>query len=153
MPFHISVSSAAALVAFAVVSVLIGSALAGAGGWRALAVRYPAPSTPPADEERYRFSSLRTAGGVIGMATYGSCVTVGVSERGISLALWAPFRLFHPSLLVPWDAVAECRALAVYGQRWTHVSVRDAGSVTVYGRAAEAIARAAERRGIAVRPL
>jgi hypothetical protein len=79
MPFHISVYSAAALVAFAVVSVLIGSALAGAGGWRALAVRYPAPSTPPADEERYRFSSLRTASGVIGMATYGSCVTVGVS--------------------------------------------------------------------------
>jgi hypothetical protein len=153
MPFHISGSSAAALVAFAAVSVLIGSALAGAGGWRALAVRFPAPSTSPADEERYRFTSVRTASGIIGMATYGSCVTVGVSDRGISLALWAPFRLFHPALLVPWDAVEECRAVAVYGQHWTNVSVRAAGSVTMYGRAAVAIARAAERRGLTVRPL
>jgi hypothetical protein len=148
MPFHIGPSAALAMVIFAVVSAIIGSALAGAGGWRELAARYPAPAVPPPDEVRYRFSSLRTAGGFIGVATYESCVNVGVSARGISLALWAPLRLFHPGLLVPWDAIESCRSSEVYGRRSTRFTVREAGSVTVYGRAASAIAEWASRAGI-----
>lgn len=148
MPFHLTLPAAVALIGFVAVSVLIGSAMAAAGGWRALAGRYPAPITPPAREERHRFTSMRTAGGAIGVARYESCVTVGISPLGISLALWAPFRLFHPSLLLPWDAVETWRAFEVYGRHWTEIIVRGGGKVTVYGRAAQAISRWATQRGI-----
>lgn len=148
MPSHISLPVAIAMVVFVAVAVLIGSAMAGAGGWRDLAERYPMPAALPASDERYRFTSLRTAGGAIGIAIYESCVMVGISSRGISLVLWAPLRLFHPPVLLPWEAVEKWRHLEVYGNHSTLVTVRGGGSVTVFGPAAVAIARWASERGI-----
>jgi hypothetical protein len=60
MPFHIGPHAAVVMLVFIAVSVLVGAAMAGAGGWRALAERYPAPVTTPSEEVRYRFSSIRT---------------------------------------------------------------------------------------------
>jgi len=137
-----------AVVAFMVVSAIAGSAMAGAGGWRALAARYPYPAVPPADEEHFRFSSVRTAGGVVGTASYGSIVTVGLSSSGVSLALSAPFRLFHPAILVPWSAVAECRDDDFIGRRFAMVTVAESGSFTVYGRAATVVAEYASAQGV-----
>jgi hypothetical protein len=149
MPFHLSLQAAVAMLLFAVVSVLIGAALAGAGGWRSMAERFPAPPQSPLDEERYRFTSIRTAGGLIGSASYESCVTVGLSPRGISLALWAPFRLFHPSLLIPWDAVEACSAVVLYRGHATQVTLRGGGRVRIYGRAAQAVVQRGTQRGLA----
>lgn len=104
MPFHISLHAAVAMLVFVAVSIFVGAATAGAGGWRALAKRYPELSATSLEEERYRFTSVRTGGGLLGTATYNGCVTVGVSTQGISLALRAPFRLFHPPLFIPWEA-------------------------------------------------
>ena len=109
MPFHIS--PYVAVPVFAAVSVVVGGVMAGVGGWRALAERYPAPVAPPIDEKRYRFTSMRTGWGMFGMATYQGCVTVGVSSRGLSLALWVPFRLFHAPLFIPWEALERCRRI------------------------------------------
>lgn len=139
--------TAVAMVAFAAVSIVIGAAMAGAGGWRALAACYPAPQTAPVAEERYRFTSLRTGGGFLGTATYRSCVTVGVSGRGISLALWGPFSLFHPPLFIPWEAVESCRATAVYGSHTTQLTVQHGESLTLHGKAAAAIARRNAHQG------
>lgn len=149
MPFHIGLHAVVAMLVFMIVSVLVGAALAGAGGWRALAERYPTPGGTPLEEERYRFSSIRTGGGLLGMATYNSCVTVGVSPRGFSLALWAPFRLFHPPLFIPWEAVESCRSIEWYRGKGAQVAVRDGGSLTVTGQAAAAITRHAAQRGLA----
>lgn len=146
MPFYISPHAAVAMLVFVAISIFVGAALAGAGGWRALAERYPVPVAASSEEQRYRFTSIRTAGGLLGTATYNSCVTVGVGYRGFSLTLWAPFRLFHPPLFIPWEAVENCRSIEHYWGKWTQVTVRDGGSLTVTGRAAAAISRHAVER-------
>ena len=66
----------------------------------------------------------------------------------MSLALWAPFRLFHPPLFIPWQAVESCRRIEHYASPWTQVTVRDGGTLTFTGRAAEAISRHADQRGL-----
>jgi len=147
MPFHIS--PYAALLVFVAVSVLVGGVMAGAGGWRALAERYPAPVTPPLDEERYRFTSIRTGWGLFGTALYQGCVTVGVSSRGLSLVRWTPFRLFHPPRFIPREALESCRSIEWHrGGQWTQITVRDGGDLTVTGQAAAAIFRYAADRGL-----
>ena len=146
MPFHITPFAAVAMVVFIVVSVLIGAFMAGAGGWRALAERYRAGAVLPntGDEERFRFTSLRTAGGAIGLATYESCVMVGVGDRGISLALFAPFRLWHPPLFIPWEAVEGCRRMEHIAGPVTELRVREGGTLTFVGAPGTAIARRLE---------
>ena len=143
MPFHMTPFALAAMAVFIVGSVIVGAAMAGAGGWRDLAARYPVPPGAPPDEggERFRFSSLRTAGGTIGTATYESCVTVGVGARGISLALWAPFRLFHPAMFIPWTAVERCRRVDHMAGALTQLDVRGGGTLSFVGRAGASIAR------------
>lgn len=146
MPFHLSLHAAVALVVFMAVSIVIGAAIAGAGGWRALAKQFPLPPAGAPPEERYRFISIRTSGGIVGTAGYGNCVTVGVCTGGISLALWGPFRLFHPPLFVPWDAVKSCRTIELLGAQAMQLTVEHGESLTVYGRAAAAISRSCASR-------
>ena len=143
MPFHITPFAAVAMVGFVVVSVVIGAIMAGAGGWRALAEMYPAGAglANGAEEERFRFSSLRTTGGPLGTATYESCVTIGVGDRGISLALWAPFRLWHPAVFLPWNAVDGSRQVEHMAGPVTEISVRGKGTLQFVGRAGSAVAR------------
>jgi hypothetical protein len=143
----------AAAIGFVVVSAVIGSVLAGAGGWRALAARYPLSRSDAHDEEQHRFASLKTAGGAIGTATYRSVVTIGLGPRGISLSLWAPFAMNHPPIFLPWEAVEHYRMLEVYGNRWTTLRIRGGESITVYGRPAAAIATGAEAAAIPLTPL
>lgn len=131
-------------------SVVFVGVMAGTGGWRSLAERYPAPVGPPLDEERYRFTSVRTGWGLFGTALYQGCVTVGVGSRGFSLALWAPFALFHPPMFIPWEALERCRSVEwPRGGPLTQITVRDGGELTVTGRAGAAIFRYATERGLA----
>lgn len=146
MPFSISWPVVVAMIAFIAFSVVVGSVMGGAGGWRSLANRYPAQSAAAPGEERYRFSSMRTSGGLVGTSAYNSCVTIGVAARGISVELWAPFRLFHPPFHLPWDAVENCRVVELIGGSLTHLEIRGGGTLTVGGRAGAAIARAAAER-------
>lgn len=136
------------MLIFIVISILVGSAMAASGGWRALAVWYPGRATPPPDEERYRFVSMRTSGGLVGTASYSSCVMVGVGSQGISMSMWAPFRLYHPPLFIPWDAVERCRLVEMLGGELVQFAVKRAGTVTVRGAAGTAILRHAAQRGI-----
>ena len=63
MPIDITWPVAIAMLAFIAVSVVAGSALAGGGGWRSLASRYPTRAGITTGEERYRFCSMRAACG------------------------------------------------------------------------------------------
>jgi hypothetical protein len=74
MPFQIS--PYAALAVLVAITVVFGRIMAAVGGWRALADRYPIPVTPSLDEERDRFSSVRTGWGLLGTAAY----QIGFSE-------------------------------------------------------------------------
>ena len=124
------------MVAFAAVGIVFGSFTV-SGQWRALAVRFPAPSDPPRGETRFRFSSLRMASGIGGI--YHNCVTIGVSDRGISLAIWAPMRLFHPGLLIPWRSVRSAEPKDFMWSKGRTVTLGDGEGFWVQGKAAEAI--------------
>lgn len=143
---------AIAMFAFIAVSVVIGAVLGGAGGWRSLAKRYPARPRDGSDAERFRFSSLRTSGGLVGTSGYGSCVTIDVGTRGIAFELWAPFSLFHPPFHLPWEAVESCRVVDWPRGPLTHLEIRGGETVTIAGRAGAAIAREAAQRGLAANP-
>ena len=152
MPFGRSWPVAIAMFAFIAFSVVVGSMLAGAGGWRSLARRYPARPGGDAGDEQFRFSSLRTSGGMVGTASYGLCVTIGMGPRGIAFELWKPFALFHPPFHLPWDAVERCRVVEWPSGSLTHLEIRDGGTLTIAGRAGAAIAREAAERGLAPKP-
>jgi hypothetical protein len=135
------------LLAIVAGSVVVGGVI---GGWRAMAERYPALAVAPLNEERYRFASMRSGWGLFWSSYFGNCVTVGVSSRGLSLAVWAPFSLFHPPLFIPWEALEKCRRIEHYRQGpWTLVTLREGGDFTVTGQAAEAVFRYAAERGLA----
>jgi hypothetical protein len=91
---------------------------------------------------------MRTSGGLVGTATYGSCVSIGVGPTGIAVELWAPFSLFHPPFHLPWNAVERFRVVGWPGGALTHLEIRDGGTLTIGGRAGAAIAREAELRGL-----
>ena len=146
--FDISPRIWLAMLCFIVIGAIVGSAMAASGGWRALAIWYPTRAKASADEETYRFVSLRTSGGLLGTASYSSCVEVGVGSAGISMAMWAPFRLYHPPLLIPWDAVERCRLIEMVGGELVQFAVSRGGTVTVRGAAGTAILRHAAQRGI-----
>jgi hypothetical protein len=139
MPFDLPPIVIVAMVIFVGVSAVAGSLLARAGGWGRAASRFRAPTDNVDQAERFPFTSLVMTGGPLGVARYGSCVTVGLSERGISLALWAPFRLFHPPLLIPWSAVEECKPRPTVGRPGAQIVLRGGGGFQVYGRAATAL--------------
>jgi hypothetical protein len=138
-----------ALMVFIAISVLYGGVMAGMGGWRILAERYPMPVAPPMDEECFRFASMRTAWGLFGTAAYQGCVEIGVGSRGISLALWAPFRLFHPPMFIPWEDVEKCRISEWFrGTQLMQITVRDGVELSVTGRAAPVLFRYASERSL-----
>ena len=147
MPFSINLYLA--LMVFLAVSVLYGTVIAGLGGWRALADQYPMPATPPLEQERYRFGSMRAAWGLFGTAAYQGCVEIGVGERGFSLALWVPFRMFHPTVFIPWEEVKTCRMIEWFREtQLTQITVRNGVELSVTGRAAPALFRYAAEHGL-----
>jgi hypothetical protein len=137
MPFHITTQAAVLMGAFVVVSMVFG-AYTVSGQWRSLRVRFPAPDTPPPGERRFGFSSLRMMSGIGGV--YQSCVTIGVSERGISLTMWAPQRLFHPPLRSTCRAVRYCEAKALGWHEGRRVDLGDGDGFWIPGKPALAIA-------------
>jgi hypothetical protein len=72
------------------------------GGWGALASKYRATSVP--DGKRFWFQSA-----TLGSMKYGSCLTVVVGSAGLYLAVFAPFRMGHPPLLIPWTELHGLR--------------------------------------------
>jgi hypothetical protein len=68
------------------------------GGWAALAKRYRATNAPPG--KQFSFQSAQ-----LGMANYGSCLTIVVSADGLYLSVFPPFRFGHPPILIPWAEI------------------------------------------------
>jgi len=71
--------------------------IAAVGGWRGLSQRYPDTAlvgTP------YRFQS-----GSMRLANYSFVWTLRVSEQGLGISVFFPFRPGHPPILIPWPAL------------------------------------------------
>ncbi|MEM8944583.1 MAG: hypothetical protein AAGD11_05305 [Planctomycetota bacterium] len=90
------------------VSVFVGSLAmvwtANARRWNRLALPY-CDDRPPIDSTLRQMQSLVLVGGGIAFNSYKGIVTVGISSDGISLRLFAPFSVFHPPLLIPYQDI------------------------------------------------
>ena len=65
------------------------------GGWGALARCYPDEAS--SEGIRFRFQSVQ-----FGWVTYNNCVNVTVSPAGLRFSVFAPFRIGHRPICVPW---------------------------------------------------
>lgn len=72
-----------------------------AGGWRELAQRHRLSA--PFDGHKWRFCS----GVFKDEVRYRGVMTVGANERGLYLAMMAPFSCCHPPILIPWKLVRK----------------------------------------------
>ena len=101
-PTHLQVFLTAGIVLWIVISTI----LARVGGWAALAAVYRLQDS--FDGRRWHFQSAQMRWAT----NYGSCLSVGVSPRGLYLSVPFLFRPTHPPLLVPWaDIDVQVRRL------------------------------------------
>lgn len=87
---------------FVVVGFLVALLLSSIGDWRRLAKRFRASHKPSGQTMKFRSAA-------VGVVSYGNILTVCVAEEGLYLALFFPFRLMHPPLLIPWDEFTGVR--------------------------------------------
>jgi hypothetical protein len=73
--------------------------MATAGGWSALARRYPATSPPSGA----RHTMVR---GAVGAVEYNGSLNVSVSADGLYLSVFRLLKVAHPDLFIPWNAVS-----------------------------------------------
>lgn len=115
------------------------------GGWHALAKSYRKEETTfriadSSDGERFRWASL-SMGPPLFPTNYGNCVTVFVGERGIGVRVMPLFRVLHPPLLIPWNAIEKCeldRIFLVYWRARAYLSDRRY-PICFYGQAGKDI--------------
>jgi hypothetical protein len=72
------------------------------GGWRRVAHQYPGRTSPSG-------KCFRMQSGSFGWVNYGNCLNIQTSAEGIDVAIMLPFRLGHPPLFIPWEAVENPR--------------------------------------------
>ena len=72
-------------------------------GWRSVARKYPAGA--PFSGRLMRFQGLRIDSRWWPPITYNGVVHIGVDLSGLRLAVFLPFRAFHPPIFVPWPDV------------------------------------------------
>ena len=98
--------------------------LARVGGWSKLASRFPVSSAPSG--ERFSFATAR-----IGVTSYSRVLTAIKSDRGLYLAVLAPWRVGHPAILIPWAEMLNPTAKRVLWMDWFDVQVFVPGAITL----------------------
>ena len=66
-------------------------------GWSPLAQSFSTQSRPTG-------KTFPMASASINGCNYNNCLTARVTESGLWLQPWLPFRMFHPALIIPWQA-------------------------------------------------
>ncbi len=70
-------------------------------GWNRIADAFPDRS----QERLHR----KTISGYVGIARYKNCLLISCSEEGFHLSVWPIFRLAHPPMFVPWNAIHDAQ--------------------------------------------
>ena len=94
------------------------------GGWSSLAARFPATSTPFG--EKFTFAAAK-----IGGVRYRGVLTAVKAEQGLFLSVFAPWRLGHPPILIPWTELKNPQPKKLFGTDWLDVSVSTPRKVTL----------------------
>jgi hypothetical protein len=97
---------------FSIIWCCVIAAIACIGGWRELARSFPAEQTTfrisgADDEQRFHYASM-SMGPKYFPTNYGNCLTIRVSGEGIDVKVWPMFRVLHPPLRIPWQAIQRC---------------------------------------------
>jgi hypothetical protein len=90
-------------------------------GWSRLASHFPARE--PAAGETLRMQSIK-----VGWADYNGCLTIHRTSEGIRLAVWPMFRIGHPPIFIPWEAIHNTRARQIL---WSKRVICEVGSPRV----------------------
>jgi hypothetical protein len=112
-------------------------------GWGALAGRYPAQTVPRGTT--FRLASL----GTCRLGGYNNALTAVVSDQGLYFSVFSIFRLGHPPMLIPWEAVAEVTEGKILNQTVTSIVLHhEQTRLLTGGRLGEAILEQAKKRGL-----
>lgn len=109
--------------------------LAHLSGWRALARRFRGQLSAPEDAVDFASGSIRRWVPV----RYRSVMNVSAGREGVGLSVFPLFALANPPLVIPWEAVGECRAWESFGRRFRFKAGDPAVTVTLHGRAADLV--------------
>ncbi len=119
-------------VLFAAMWIGINRLLAQISGWRSLARHFR--GRPGEVAERVSMGSARM-GSAFFPTAYNGILNVSASREGVGLSLFPLFAIGTPPLLIPWDAMGECRTWTLLGFPRFQFSVGRV-EVTLVGRAA-----------------
>jgi hypothetical protein len=97
-------------------------------GWSRLATRYRSDD----EVQGPQWTWMSVGFGVF--FWYNHCLTVTATPRGLSLRMQPLMRLFHPSLLIPWDRIAEARPWGHILQRGVALRVEPGGKLVIFTR-------------------
>lgn len=95
--------------------------LAWIGGWHALAKAYPARIAP----HGHAFPSVS---GRVGIVSYRHTLSVHVAPEGLFLSTAIFFRIGHPPLLIPWQAIHSQRRVSFL---WLQAVAFDVGTPAI----------------------
>ena len=114
--------------------IVVTALLSRLSGWRELAQRYPHTGTP---EESFSFQTVSFRWAI----NYRNCVTIGLAPEGLSLSILKPFRMFHPSILIPWSVIRSADATRYFFYDATRIQIghENGFSFFLVGRSASAI--------------
>lgn len=140
------------LLAFLGIWCVVSSMISFLGGWWSLAKKYPAEETTfwiadAGNERRFRWTSL-TMGPPYFPSNYGNCINVVVDDRGIEIRVMWMFRLMHPPVRIPWDAIESCetaRFFLIYRQAIVGIN-NVSHPIRFFGKCGDAIDEAWRRR-------
>jgi len=96
-------------------------------GWRRLSEVYATARSPSAQ-------SARGQSIVVGQVLYRRCVTVGIGEAGLYLALGFPLSIFgKPPLLIPWSEFKQVEKARLFWGEAACLSIGEplVGTITV----------------------
>ena len=80
------------------------------GGWQSLARRYRGEPTTIIGQVTFGSCQLGYM-----RAHYNNCLSITVGPGGVGLKVLMPFRILHPSLLLPWSEIASCERWRSFG--------------------------------------
>jgi hypothetical protein len=126
-------------ISFVFLWLVVGFIVAQLSGWAELASHYR--STNPFEGQRLRFRSSKMR---LNMQ-YNGCLTVGLSQQGMYLALLFLFRIGHPPLVIPWKDISTTTGKTLFW-RWVEFRFQQAPSVWIrfYGKLGDEILSASQ---------
>lgn len=110
-------------IAFFVIMYVLICAVTSLRGWRSFASRYRTEQDFPKRMHNFYGESIMVGSGPV-PANYRYCITGGYNDDGLYLKVTSLFRLFHPAVFFPWDAIASVKQKKAIKGHFTAVNFK-----------------------------